>query len=67
MKYVYALVPEKKHTWEDIIIFIEEELAIQASIINIDSRVEIFEKSESGGFIPTLNYFKCGIYITLYN
>ena len=60
MKYVYLLINGEE--WEDMIIFLTEEEAIQASInySNLNIRVEIFSKNNDFGYSPTYNYYKNG-------
>ena len=60
MEYVYMLVPNVSE-WEDMVIILDKEEAIQASIKFYKCRVEIFKKS-SLGYIPTYNYYKNGKY-----
>ena len=58
MDDVYVLL--KGSEWEDIIIFLSKEEAIEKSIKHPSYRVEIFSKT-SKGYIPTYNYYKNGI------
>ena len=60
VEFVYMLVQDGAE-WEDIIIILDKEEAIQASIKFYTSRVEIFKKS-SLGYIPTYTYYKGGNY-----
>ena len=55
MKLVYLSI--NGDSWEDMIIFLTEEEAIQASF---NSRVEIFSKNTDLGYLPTYNYYKNG-------
>jgi hypothetical protein len=59
-KYIYALLHGSE--WEDIILFLTEEDAINASIKYPDSRVEIFHKTELG-YIASYNFYKNGKHI----
>ena len=61
MDHVYVLVYGSE--WEDIVVFLSEEEAINESIKNPKNRVEIFSKTETGGYIPTYNYYENGKYI----
>ena len=58
MEYIYVLVNDKCE-WEDLIIFLDEDEARTASIINLKSRVEIFSKTQNG-YKPTYCYYKNG-------
>ena len=58
MEYIYVLVSNKCE-WEDLIIFLDEDEARTASIINLKSRVEIFSKTKNG-YKPTYCYYKNG-------
>ena len=60
MEFIYLLVANGAE-WEDIIVFLSEKEAIESSKKNINSRIEIFTKSNNG-YIPTYNYYKNGIY-----
>ena len=58
MKFVYLLI--KGYDWEDMTIIINEEEAIQASILYPNKIIEIFSKNEDIGYSPTYNYYKNG-------
>ena len=58
---IYMLLPDGAE-WEDIILFIDKEEAIAASIKYHKLRVEIFKKKNIG-YHPTYNYYKNGILI----
>jgi hypothetical protein len=60
MEFVYVLVSDYAE-WEDIVIILSKEEAIQTSIIYTKSRVEIFKKDKIG-YIPTYNYYRNGKY-----
>jgi hypothetical protein len=61
---VYMLLPDGAE-WEDMIIILNREEAIEASIKYSKMRVEIFKKKEDGiGYEPSYNYYKKGEYIT---
>ena len=62
MEFVYLLVNDGSE-WEDIIIFLSKEEAIIKSNKYPNLRVEIFSKNENGGYTPTYNYYKNGIYV----
>lgn len=61
MKFVYLLVSDGGE-WEDIVIYLTEEDAIESSIRYPNSRVEIFTKHyHFNQYLPTYNYYKNGI------
>jgi hypothetical protein len=59
MEFVYIFLYDN-FDWEDIIVFLSEEEAIQKSVKVPNARLEIFKKSENGGYIPTHHYYKKG-------
>ena len=60
MEFVYMLLFGIRNEWEDIIILLSKEEAIDASIKYPNSRVEIFSKDITMGYTPTYNYYKNG-------
>ena len=63
MLFVYILLIIDA-IWEDFVIYLTQEEAVQASIDNPSGRVEIFYKPHNlSGFVPTYNYYKRGNYI----
>ena len=46
--------------WEDMIILLTEEDAINHSKKYPNTRVEIFSKNNNSGYTPTYNYYKNG-------
>ena len=58
MEFVYVMLCGSE--WEDIIILLSKEDAINGSITHPNARVEIFSKSNNLGYIPTYNYYKNG-------
>ena len=58
MNFVYLLFNGSE--WEDIIILLSKEDAINESIKHPNSRVEIFSKNNNSGYTPTYNYYKNG-------
>ena len=58
MEYAYLLI--NANDWEDMVIIVTEEEAIQASLKYPSSRVEIFSKNADIGYSPTYNYYKNG-------
>ena len=62
MDFVYILIDGNE--WEDMIIFLLKEDAIQESLKYPNIRVEIFSKNNiSSGYIPTYNYYQNGEFI----
>ena len=62
MEFVYILIGHGSE-WEDNIVFLNENDAINASIRHPNSRVEIFNKCVHGnGYVPTYNFYKNGVY-----
>jgi hypothetical protein len=60
MEYIYILLCSGS-CWEEIVILLSKEEAINQSIKCPNSRVEIFSKNEMGyGYTPTYNYYKNG-------
>jgi hypothetical protein len=62
MDFVYVLFSHGCE-WEDIVIILSKEEAINASINHPNQRVELFSKTETSGYKPTYNYYKNGILI----
>ena len=61
--FVYMLLPDGAE-WEDMILIIDKEEAIEASKKYPKRRVEIFGREENKlGYHPTYNYYKNGIMI----
>jgi hypothetical protein len=58
MDFVYVLLFGSE--WEDIIILLSKEDAINESIKYPNNRVEIFSKNNTSGYTPTYNYYKNG-------
>ena len=58
MEFVYVLLYGSE--WEDIIILLSKEDAINESINNPSARVEIFSKNNKLGYTPTYNCYKNG-------
>jgi hypothetical protein len=59
MDFVYLLVRECGE-WEDMIIILTKEEAIEASLNYKNSRAEIFMKSDKLGYVPTYDYYENG-------
>jgi hypothetical protein len=49
--------------WEDMVIILSKEDAINESIKNPKVRVEIFSKNNELGYTPTYNYYKNGVLV----
>ena len=60
MEFVYMLLFGSGNEWEDIIILLSKEDAINKSIKYPNARVEIFSKNDTLGYTPTYNYYKNG-------
>jgi hypothetical protein len=58
MDFVYVLLYGSE--WEDMIILLTKEDAINASIKHPNVRIEIFGKNNNFGYIPSYNYYKNG-------
>lgn len=62
MEFVYILI--NGNDWEDMVIFLSKEDAIQESHRYPNNRVEIFSKNNiSPSYIPTYNYYQNGEFI----
>ena len=62
IEYLYVLV-NKDFEWDDIVIFVSTEEAIEASIKYPKCRIEIFSKHKYYGYTPTYKYLLNGEYI----
>ena len=58
MDYVYVFI--EINDWEDIIIFLSKEDAINESKKYPNARVEIFKIDKEVGYKPTYNFYKNG-------
>lgn len=60
--YIYCAIADD-YSWNDLVIFINEEDAIEYSILKPNLRIEIFSKDNrsEGEFVATHNYYKNGI------
>ena len=63
MEYIYLLVVDGAE-WEDIVVYLTKEEAIEKSKAWPNTRVEVFSKSEKGGYRPTYTFYLNGILIT---
>lgn len=60
--FVYVLLASGSE-WEDIVLFLSKDEAIKVSLQYPNRRVEMFDKEENiGGYVPTYNYYKNGIF-----
>jgi hypothetical protein len=62
MDCIYVLVVNGDD-WEDMVMYVTKEEAIEASKQHTNARVEVFRKSEKGGYVPSYNYYKNGEYV----
>ncbi len=60
MDFVYLLLFGNGNEWEDMIILVSKEDAINETIKHPNARVEIFHKTDSPRYTPTYNYYKNG-------
>jgi hypothetical protein len=58
MEFIYVLI--NGSDWEDIIILLSNEDAINKSMNYPNARVEIFSKNNNFGYTPTYDYYKNG-------
>jgi hypothetical protein len=58
MNCIYVFI--EINDWEDIIIFLSEEDAINESKKYPNARVEIFKIDKEVGYTPTYNFYKNG-------
>jgi hypothetical protein len=58
MEFVYVFLDI--NNWEDIIIFLSKEDAINESKKYPKARVEIFTITDESGYTPTYNFYKNG-------
>ncbi len=63
MEYVYLLTVDGAE-WEDIVVYLNKEEAIEKSKSWPNTRVEVFSKSEKGGYRPTYTFYLNGNLIT---
>ncbi len=58
MDYIYVFI--ETNDWEDIVIFLSKEDAINESKKYPEARVEIFKIDREIGYTPTYNFYKNG-------
>ncbi len=59
MDFVYLLVVDGAE-WEDLVVYLSKEEAIARSLKYPKTRIEIFSRSENGGYVPTYNFYLNG-------
>uniref|UniRef100_A0A6C0LFF2 Uncharacterized protein n=1 Tax=viral metagenome TaxID=1070528 RepID=A0A6C0LFF2_9ZZZZ len=59
MDYLYVFI-RNGGEWEDMVVFLSKEKAIDYSKKYADSRVEMFMKDEHGCYVPSYQYYKNG-------
>ena len=59
MEHVYVLI-NGSDCWEDMIILLSNEDAINKSINYPNGKVEIFSKNDKSEYTPTYNYYENG-------
>ena len=64
MNFVYVRTVDGAE-WEDLVIYLTKEEAIEVSKKYPTVRVEIFHRSEKGGYVPSYNYYLNGEYIEI--
>jgi hypothetical protein len=62
MEYIYVFAVDGAE-WEDIVVFLSEEEAIEKSKQCPKVRLERFIKSPKGGYRPTYNYYLNGVFV----
>jgi len=62
MDFIYLLVNDGCE-WEDIVVYLSKDVAIEKSKRHPSVRVEIFSRNNNNEYIPTYNYYKNGEYI----
>jgi hypothetical protein len=60
MEFVYLMINGDE--WEDVVIFLDKNEAIEASIRHPNVRVEVFSKNFDIGYSPIYEYYKNGKY-----
>jgi len=62
MEHIYLLVVDGAE-WEDIVVYLSVDEAIEKSKKYPKARLELFAKSEKGGYKPTYNYYQNGVLV----
>jgi hypothetical protein len=58
LEYIYMFLNGSE--WEDAVLLIDNNIAIEKSISYPNNRVEIFKKNERGFFKPTYEFYRNG-------
>ena len=59
MEFVYVRTVDGAE-WEDLVIYLTKEEAIEVSKKYPRARLEVFRKSGEGGYVPTYTYYSNG-------
>jgi hypothetical protein len=62
MDHIYLLCVDGAE-WEDIVVYTTLESALEKSRAWPNTRLEIFSKSDKGGYRPTYNYYLNGLLV----
>ena len=62
MENIYLLCVDGAE-WEDIVVYLTLEEALEKSKAWPNTRLEIFSKSEKGGYRPTYTYYLNGLFV----
>jgi len=62
MDHIYLFVVDGAE-WEDIVVYLTVEEAIEKSKKYPKARLEVFANSEKGGYKPTYNYYQNGVLV----
>ena len=62
MESIYVLCVDGAE-WEDIVVYLTLEEALEKSLAWPNTRLEVFTKSEKGGYRPTYTYYLNGVFV----
>jgi len=62
MEYIYVLCVDGAE-WEDLVVYLTLAEALEKSRTWSNTRVELFAKSEKGGYRPTYRYYLNGVLV----
>jgi hypothetical protein len=62
MESIYVLCVDGAE-WEDLVVYLTLEEALEKSKAWPNTRLEIFAKSEKGGYRPTYTYYLNGLFV----
>ena len=62
MESIYVLCVDGAE-WEDLVVYLTLEEALEKSKAWPNTRLEIFSKSEKGGYRPTYTYYLNGAFV----